>query len=83
MKITVDLPADIVRQLQMRAAEKGIKLKDLITEACLTFLDQHSKQKKDKSKKLPFPIFKGGHPAKPGEELTPERVDEILWGSGQ
>jgi hypothetical protein len=47
------------------------------------FLDQPQKPKKAKSKRFPFPIFKGGQPAKPGEEMTPERVAEILWGSGE
>lgn len=81
MKMTFDLPADVAQRLRMRAAEEGIKLKDLIAEACRTFLSQPiNMPKKGKARKLPFPIFKGGHPAKPGEELTPEKVDEILWG---
>jgi hypothetical protein len=27
---------------------------------------------------MTFPIFTGGHPAEPGEEVTPERLHEIL-----
>ncbi len=83
MKMTFDLPADVVQRLKIKAAEEGLKLKDLIAEACRMFLDQPRKQNKERSKKSPFPIFKGGHPAKPGEEMTPERVAEILWGSGE
>ena len=83
MKMTFDLPPDVVQRLKMRAAEEGLKLKDLIAEACRSFLTQPKKPKKRRAKKLPFPIFKGGHPAKPGEEMTPERVAEILWGSGE
>lgn len=80
MKMTFDLPADLALRLKVKAAEEGLKLKDLLAEACRMFLDQPQKPKKAKAKKYPFPIFKGGHPAKPGEELTPEKVDEILWG---
>jgi len=83
MKMTFDLPADVVQRLKIKAAEDGLKLKDLIAEACRRFLEQPDKPKKAKSKKSPFPIFKGGQPAKPGEEMTPERVAEILWGSGE
>lgn len=79
MKMTFDLPADVVQRLKIKAAEEGLKLKDLIAEACRSFLDSPPKKKK-KAKKSPFPLFKGGHPAKPGEELTPEKIDEILWG---
>ena len=81
--MTFDLPADVVARLKMKAAEEGLKLKDLIAEACRMFLSQPKKPKKKSAKKHPFPIFKGGHPAKPGDELTPEKVDEILWGSSR
>jgi hypothetical protein len=30
-----------------------------------------------------LPVIHCAHPAKPGEEMTPERVAEILWGSGE
>lgn len=83
MKMTFDLPADLAQRLKVKAAEEGLKLKDLIAEACRTFLEQPRRSKKAKAKKFPFPIFKGGQPAKPGEELTPEKVDEILWGPNQ
>ncbi len=83
MKMTFDLPADVVQRLKIKAAEEGLKLKDLIAEACRMFLDQPRQPKKGKAKKSPFPLFKGGHPAKPGEELTPEKIDEILWGSAK
>ena len=78
--MTVDLPPDVVQRLKMRAAEEGLKLKDLIAEACRAFLAQHRKPKKRKADKSPFPIIKGGHPPKRVDELSPERIDEILWG---
>ena len=50
MKTTLDLPAELMRIIKVRAAEDNLKLKDL---EC-------------------------AHPAPPGEELTPDRVAEIL-----
>lgn len=81
MKMTFDLPADVARRLRIKAAEEGLKLKDLIAEACRNFLDKPSRAPKTKPVKSPFPFFSGGHPAKPGEEVTPEKVDAILWGN--
>lgn len=81
MKMTFDLPADVAKRLRIKAAEEGLKLKDLIAEACRNFLDQPKGAKKVKAVKSPFPFFKGGNPAKRGSELTPEMVDDILWGS--
>lgn len=83
MKVTADIPADLAQRLKEKAAEQGVDLSDLIVEACRSFVDPSRKPKRPKAKKFPFPIFKGGHPAKPGEELTPEKVSEILWGSGE
>lgn len=84
MKMTFELPADLARQLKVRAAEEGVKLKDLVAEACRQLLAFPNKKKTKASAHKPLPtFFKGGRPAKPGEELTPEKVDEILWGPNQ
>ncbi|MCL4281721.1 MAG: hypothetical protein KJZ58_05595, partial [Flavobacteriales bacterium] len=58
-------------------------LKDLVAEACRRLIEGPRERRKVVAKKLPFPLFKGGRPAKPGEEMTPDRVAEILWGSGE
>ena len=83
MKMTFDLSAELVRQLKFKAAVDGRKLKDLIAEGCELLLAKASIKKMARSRKCPFPIIKGGRPAKPGQELTPERVAEILWGNGE
>lgn len=81
MKMTFDLPADVVQRLKLKAAQEGLKLKDLIAEACRSFLSKPAAPKRRKSATSPFPIFKRGRPARPGQELSPEKVDEILWGA--
>ncbi len=54
-----------------------------MAEACRRLIEGPRERRKVVAKKLPFPLFKGGRPAKPGEEMTPDRVAEILWGSGE
>lgn len=83
MKMTFELPADLARQLKVRAAEEGVKLKDLVAEACRRLLSASSKQVKGKPQSLAYPKLKGGRQARPGEEMTPDRVAEVLWGSGE
>lgn len=81
VKMTFELPAELAKQLKVRAAEDGVKLKDLVAEACRLLLVVPKKRNAQASTHKPLPtFFKGGHPAKAGEELTPEKVDEILWG---
>lgn len=83
VKMTFELPADLAKQLKVRAAEEGVKLKDLVAEACRAFMASRHKRTKGKAPSGPYPILKGGRPAKPEEEMTPDRVAEILWGSGE
>jgi plasmid stability protein len=84
MKTTVELPDDLMRAIKVRAAEEGLSIKELLTDLLSSALS--SSRKRTKPKRLRYeqmPILKGGRKAAPGKELTPERVAEILWGSGQ
>ena len=83
MKMTFDLPQDIVQRLKLKAAAEGLKMKDLVAEACRDFLSRQRAPKRRAFGPGPFPIFKGGRPAAPGTEMTPERVAEILYGGGE
>ena len=80
MKTTIELPDELFRRLKMRAAEEGRTMKDLLTELVRGSLASKSIRRK---KAKPLPIIKGGRPAKRGEGMTPDRVAEILWGSGE
>jgi plasmid stability protein len=73
-----------MRAIKVRAAEEGLSMKDLLTELLSVALT--SSRKRTKPKRLRYdqlPILKGGKKAAPGKEMTPERVAEVLWGSGQ
>jgi hypothetical protein len=82
MKMTFELPDDLARQLRMKAAADGIKLKDLITEACARFLHQAPKKraKPRKPQPSPFPIIPSNKKLRGKVDLSPERVFELLYG---
>jgi plasmid stability protein len=79
MKTTLDLPDDLMREIKIRAAREDRKLKDLITE--LLRQGMAAKERDGEARvrhRVQFPIISGGHPAKREEEITPERMKEIL-----
>lgn len=82
MKMTFELPPDIVMRLKLRAARDGSKLKDLIAEACRRLLAEENDPKKRRIRTSPFPVMKGGK-VKSAAALSPEHVDELLWGSSK
>lgn len=80
-KLTVDLPEDLVREVKLRAARENRRLKDLVPELLKRGLEAGSQAAGDKGivrNRVRFPWFTGGHPAPPGQELTPDRVAQIL-----
>jgi len=87
MKTTLELPDDLMREIKVRAAREDRKLKDLVTELLRKGLAaQEVEPRKPYRVKLPM-IH--GTPAKPEEEITPERLHEILleqevrWARGE
>ena len=83
MKATFDIPDDLMRQLKLRAIHEGRKLKDSVADVLRAGLSAKSAPalipaRIGKDPKTGLPVILGGHPAKPGGELTPERVADIL-----
>jgi len=89
MKTTIELPDDLMREIKVRAARQDRKLKDLIAELLRRGLAEERNGAAIVRHRVQLPIFQGGHPAKPEEEMTPERVAELLlnqevdWASGR
>lgn len=89
MKTTLDLPDDLMRTIKVRAAREDRKLKDLVAELLRRALETPSGATAEEARRAVFPIFRGGHPARPGEEATPERIAAILleqeveWAMGR
>ncbi len=79
-----NIPSGIVRELKVRAAQSRRKLKDLATEYLREGLARTSPPKPleraviETSKKTGLPVIHCGRRAPKGEELTPDRVAEIL-----
>lgn len=84
MKTTIELPDDLMRAIKIRAAEEGRSMKELLTDLLRGALS--TSRQRPKVKRLRYdqmPILTGGRKAPPGKEMTPERVAEVLWGSGE
>ena len=78
MKTTLDLPDDLMRAVKIRAAEENRKLKDIITELLRRGLAQPSAVPPTARQRVRLPLVQCAHAARPGEEMTPERVAELL-----
>jgi plasmid stability protein len=78
MKTTLDLPEELVREMKIRAARDGRKLRDVATEVIQRGLAQPVSKPAKARKRVEFPLIKCKHPALLGQELTPERIHEIL-----
>lgn len=84
MKTTLDLPPDLVRAMKVRAARDGRKLKEVAAEVVRAGLAvrTHSSggrgPKVIRDKKTGLPVIQCLHAAKRDEEMTPQRVAELL-----
>ncbi|HEX5140508.1 MAG TPA: antitoxin [Dehalococcoidia bacterium] len=78
MKTTLELPDDLMREIKVRAAREDRRLKDVVTELLRKGLAAQEMAANKPVHRVKLPIITGGHPAAPGEELTPERIHEIL-----
>ncbi len=83
MKMTFELPPDIIQRLKIEAAKEGLKLKDLVAGVLRAHLSNPGRAKKPKAGTGSFPLFKGGHPAAADKEITPDRLHQVLYGSGE
>jgi hypothetical protein len=77
MKTTLDLPDDLMRAVKIRAAEENRKLKDLIADLLRRGLAQPPEKPKVQHR-VRLPLVHCAHEARPGEEMTPDRVAELL-----
>ena len=78
MRTTLDLPDELMRAVRIRAAEENLKLKDVVADLLRRGLSARARGKTPIRNRVRFPIVQCAHPARPGEEMTPERVATIL-----
>jgi plasmid stability protein len=77
MKTTLDLPDDLMRAIKIRAAREDRKLKDLVAELLRRGMEQEWPAPRARHR-VKLPLIRGGRPATPQDEITPERIHEIL-----
>jgi plasmid stability protein len=80
MKTTLDIPDELMREVKIRAIDENRKLKDMIADLLRKGLDQPEGEPAPSPirNRVKLPIFHTSHAAPTGEELTPERIHEIL-----
>jgi plasmid stability protein len=78
VKTSFDLPDDLMRAVKIRAVEENRKLKDTIADLLRHGLAQPSGARPKARQQVRLPLVRCAHEARPGEEMTPERVAEVL-----
>ncbi len=85
MKTTLDLPDELVRQVKLLALQEGRKLKDAMAEllrrglaATRTMSAEVQEPVISKDKRTGRPLIRCKKAALAHQELTPERVADIL-----
>ena len=84
MKATFDLPEELVRELKLRAVREGRKLKDAAAAVLRAGLAAEPAPTKEAparvatDKKTGLPVIHTRRAAPRSEEITPDRVAEIL-----
>lgn len=85
MKTTIDLPDALVKEIKLRALYDGQKLKDAVADLLRKGLAAPSELPVDDDSRgytidpqTRLPIIKYSRRENPADELTPERISEIL-----
>jgi plasmid stability protein len=85
MKTTLDLPDALMKQVRLRALQDGRKLKDAVAELLRKGLHVAMNTEPNAlppvvttDKKTGLPLIECKQPASSQEELTPQRVADIL-----
>jgi len=77
MKTTLDLPDDLMREVKIRAVKENRRLKDAVADLLRRGLSQRRSERNVRHRAR-LPIVDCAHAARPGEEMTPDRVAGVL-----
>lgn len=80
MKTTLELPDDLMRAVKIRAINEDRSLKEMMAEIVRRGLAQESPAEGAGPRRVRVPLVECAHEARPGEEMTPARVAEVLSG---
>jgi hypothetical protein len=82
MKTTLDLPQDLMQDIKILAVKENRKLKDAIADLLRRGLSQKNAEPTTTCPRIKLPLVQCAHEARPGEEMTPERVARALLEEG-
>jgi hypothetical protein len=77
MKTTLELPDDLMREVKIRAVRENRRLKDAVADLLRRGLAERRAAAAVK-RRVALPIVSCARAARPGEEMTPERVAAVL-----
>ncbi len=77
VKTTVELPADLVREIKIRAAKQDRRLKDVMADLLRRGLSQEVEPQERTRRRVRLPLVRTTRAARP-EDMAPERLDAIL-----
>jgi plasmid stability protein len=77
VKTTLDLPDDLMREVKIRAVTENRRLKDEIADLLRRGLSQRRSGPRIRHR-VALPLVHCARKARPGQEMTPERVAAIL-----
>jgi plasmid stability protein len=78
MKTTVELPDALIRAVKIRAVNEGRKLKDVMADVIRHGLAEPSNTAGAPRQKVELPLVACAHEASAADEMTAERVAEVL-----
>lgn len=78
MKTTLELPAELMRAAKIRAAEEGRTLKDVVADLIRRGLADQPRPSEALRRRVRLPLIECAHGARSDEEMTPDRVAEVL-----
>ncbi|MCW5942320.1 MAG: hypothetical protein KIS66_08815 [Fimbriimonadaceae bacterium] len=84
MKTTLELPDALMREVKIRSARRGTKLKDEVADLLRRGLNAPEPDGREEDAEIVtdeltgLPVIVCVHPAAPGRELTPDRIASVL-----
>lgn len=78
MKTTIELPDSLIRAIKLRAVRENRKLKDVMADLLRRGMAQPEGAVLEAGNRVRLPLVKTAHRALASEEMTPERVAQVL-----
>lgn len=78
MKTTLNLPADLIREMKLRAADEGRKLQDVATEIFRRGLAHSGTPGPTVRQRVKLPLIECANPKPPAKDMTPGQIADVL-----